>query len=221
MPEPGFILYAAAAIALAVGWSLWGRARARDAAQAWLERHGYRVRSLRATWGGVGAYPPELRLVRRNEQLVVFRATVDDRRLGGTGVALVRVRVGPLGGIDADEIEVAWERMPDPYAGGPPSPDAGWLDAQLAVLRRIAAGETTFRPTATEPAGEAFDAVVEHLLALQRRGLATCATPTADLRGRGQYAFVADAALTSEGERLIVRATAASAGALAGRDPLV
>jgi hypothetical protein len=209
MPEPGFFVYAAVALAIAIGWSWWGRSRARDAAARWLERHGYRVRSLRTTWGSMTAFGPQLRLVRRNEQTVVFRATVADRRLGGTGVVLVRVRVGAFGGIDEDAIEVSWERMPDPYASGPAAPDAGWLDAQLALLRRVVDGETTFRPAAAEPAGEAFDVVVEHLLALQRRGLATCATPLADLRGPGQYVAVTNVALTPEGERVVAGASAA------------
>jgi hypothetical protein len=99
--------------------------------------------------------------------------------------------------------------MPTEESGGAQSPETQWADAQIALLRRVAAGELTFRPEGRDPAARAeFDATVEHLLALSRRGLLTCATPIAELRADAQYAAVADVVLTEEGRRALERADA-------------
>jgi hypothetical protein len=207
MPDHTVVLVGAAFVLASLAQWSRRRAAARDAAERWLERHGYRVRSLGETWRAGASFP--LRLRRDADATFAFRATVDDRKLGGTGVVGLRVAVDWLARAD-DDVDVRWERMPDPRALGPPAPTAAWADAQLAVLRRVADGERTFRPGGTEPAGAPLDAVVEHLLALQRRGLVTCATPHADLRGHGACAAVTDAALTAEGRRALARADARS-----------
>jgi hypothetical protein len=103
--------------------------------------------------------------------------------------------------------------MPDPWAAGVPLAGPPWDAAQLALLARVAAGETSFRPEAAggAAAGAAFDRVVEHLLAMQRRGLVTCATPVGEVgRPDQHYAAVFDVALTAEGARVAARAADAS-----------
>jgi hypothetical protein len=39
--------------------------------------------------------------------------------------------------------------MPTEEDGGARAPESQWLDAQMALLRRVAEGETTFRPLPT------------------------------------------------------------------------
>ena len=74
-----------------------------------------------------------------------------------------------------------------------------WENAQIAVLRRVASGETTWRPEGRAPQARAdFDATIEHILALHHRGLLQCSTPIAELHGEAQYAEVADVVLTPE-----------------------
>ena len=59
----------------------------------------------------------------------------------------------------------------------------------------------------------AFDTTVEHLLALNRRGLLTCATPIAELKADAQYATVTDVTLTDAGRRALDRAATSPATA--------
>lgn len=198
--------------ALSLGHWFWRRARAREIADRWLAQNRYRVRSLRASY-----WDPHLRFratpFRNNDWAVDFRAEVDDMRLGGSGTVRLRVWTDWLGMIDR-EPEISWDRMPAEDDGGTKNPETQWADSQIALLRRVAAGESTFRPAGREPAARAeFDATVEHLLALQRRGLLTCATPIAELKADAQYAALTDAQLTEEGRRALERADAPSSAA--------
>ncbi len=198
----------AALAALSVGHWLWRRRRARDIADQWLHQHGYRVRSLHVSYFDIR---PRFRLTpfRNNDWAVDFRAVVDDTKLGGTGKVRLRVWTDWLGMIDR-EPEISWVEMPDEQKGGAESPDTQWANAQLAILRRAAAGEYTFRPDGKDAeARREFDETVEHVLALQRRGLLTCATPIAELKSDAQYAVIGDVVLTDEGRSALERADAA------------
>jgi len=209
-------LAAAIVIGLFIAFELWRRRRAREIAAQWLAQHNYRVRRLRPVYVSVR---PHFRATpfRNNDWAVDFRAEVDDMRLGGTGEVRLRVWTDLLGLMDR-EPEISWDRMPTLADGGALTPEMEWENAQIAVLRRVAAGDTTLRPAGRDPEARAeFDATVEHILALQRRGLLHCATPIAELRSEAQYAEIADVVLTPEGRRAIERADAApqsSAGTL-------
>ena len=192
---------------LSIGHWLWRRTTARDIAERWLGQHHYRVRNLRTVfWSG----SPRFRATpfRNNDWAFDFTAEVDDMRLGGTGKVRLRVWTDWLGMIDR-EPEISWVRMPTEENGGAQSPETQWVDAQLALMRRAAAGESTFRPEGRDAtARAAFDTTVEHLLALSRRGLLRCATPIAELKADAQYAAVTDVALTDDGRRALERADA-------------
>jgi len=130
-------------------------------------------------------------------------------RLGGTGAVRLRVWTDLLGMMDR-EPEISWDRMTTLTDGGAPTPEMEWENAQIAVLRRVASGETTWRPEGRAPQARAdFDATIEHILALHHRGLLQCSTPIAELHGEAQYAEVADVVLTPEGRRVLDRADAA------------
>lgn len=201
-----WIVGAMVALSLAHWW--WRYRQARAIADQWLAQHRYRVRSLRvAYWNS----RPRFRMTpfRNNDWAVDFRAEVDDMRLGGTGVARLRVWTDWLGMIDR-EPEVSWDRMPTEADGGARLPETQWADSQIALLRRVALGESTFRPDARDATSRTdFDQTVEHLLALQRRGLLRCSTPLAELKADAQYAAVTDVELTDDGRRALDRADAA------------
>jgi len=193
-----------ALVALHIANVLWRRRRAREIAERWLAQHNYRVEELRPVyWSGrpmFGATP-----FRNNDRAVDFRATVDDMKLGGTGELRLRVWTDWLGMLDR-EPEIAWVRMPTMTNGGALTPEMEWENAQMGLLRRVAGGDTTLRPAGRDAEARAdFDTMVEHILALQRRGLLHCATPIADLRSDAQYAEVADVVLTEEGRRALDR----------------
>ena len=207
VPLPTTFTAVAALMALSVAHYWWRRARAREIAEQWLSQHRYRVRSLRVSYWDTH---PRFRLTpfRNNDWAIDFRAEVDDMRLGGTGSLRLRVWTDWLGMIDR-EPETSWVRMPTEENGGARSPETQWVDAQLALMRRAAAGESTFRPEGRDAmARAAFDTTVEHLLALNRRGLLTCATPIAELKADAQYATVTDVTLTDAGRRALERAAA-------------
>jgi hypothetical protein len=200
-------LAAAILVGITVAIDVWRRRSAREIAERWLSQHNYRVRQWRPVYMSAR---PRFRATpfRNNDWAVDFRAEVDDMRLGGTGEVRLRVWTDLLGLMNR-EPEISWERMPRLDDGGALTPEMQWENAQLAVLRRVAAGDTTLRPEGRDPAARAeFDATVEHILALQRRGLLHCATPIADLRSGAQYAEVADVVLTAEGRRAIEQADA-------------
>ena len=197
---------AASGVSLGLWW--WRRAKAREIAEQWLHQHRYRVRSLRVSYLN---FRPRFRLTpfRNNDWAVDFRAEVDDTRLGGTGKLQLRVWTDWLGMIDR-EPEISWIQMPTEDDGGARAAESQWLDSQIALLRRVADGESTFRPDGRDAdARTAFDGTVEHLLAMQRRGLLTCATPIAELRADAQYAAITDVELTADGRRALDRANEA------------
>ena len=198
-------------ILLGLGNYFWRRQTARDRAELWLMDNHYHVRELRMPWFvGIGRFPPHL--FGSNKNAFVFRAVVEDRSLGGTGVVWLRVWVGFFGTLN--DVEESWERMPKREPGDTAPVEEQWAERQLDLLRRIHDGETTFRPTGRDPAaGAEFDELVEYLLAMQRRGLITCGTPLANLHGESQYAAVTDAALTKAGERVLQRARDQASGA--------
>lgn len=199
-----------AAGAISVGVWLWRRHRAREIAERWLNQNGYRVQSLRFSYFDM---QPRFRMTpfRNNDWAVDFRAEVDDTKLGGTGVVRLRVWTDWLGMLDR-EPEVSWVRMPVEDHGVRTTPEAQWADAQLDILRRAAAGERTFRPTANDPeVRRDFDETVEHILALQRRGLVTCSSPIAELKVDAQYAAITNVELTEDGGRALERADRADA----------
>lgn len=195
---------------LGIGHAVWRHFRARGIAERWLAQHRYRVHSLeRAWWTGHMRF--RLTPFRNNDWAVDFRAQVDDLRLGGTGVVRLRVWTDLLGLIER-EPEITWDRMPT-ETSGPKSSETQWHESQLALLRRVAGGESVFRPDGRDEASRAeFDSTVEHVLALSRRGLLTCATPMAELKANAQYAAVTDVELTMDGRLALERADAAASG---------
>jgi hypothetical protein len=202
--------------AIAIGLAVWRRQRAREIAEQWLARNRYRVRSLRVSyWGSPGLF--KLTPFRNTDWAVDFRAEVDDTRLGGTGKIRLRVWTDWVGMMER-EPEISWDRMPTDEPGAPPSTDMSWAESQLAVLRRVVDGETTFRPDGRDPAvRRAFDDTVEHVMALQRRGLLTCATPIAELKADAQYAAVTNLELTDAGRAALDKAAKDAAAAAAAR----
>ena len=199
-------VFAVFLVAVVAHWR-YRQAAARDLAERWLTAHGYHIRELRERWMGDPGFP--VHLLRDRDSAADFRAVVDDRKLGGTGVVWLRVW-GGWWGDDGDEPEVVWERMPEVADAEAPA-GTPWEAAQLALLARVAAGERDFRPDARRGAapGAAFDGLVEHLLAMERRGLVTCATPLAEVGRPGRmYAALTDVALTPEGARVAARAAA-------------
>ena len=199
-----------AAGAVSVGLWLWRRQRAREIAERWLDQHGYRVQSLRFSYFDM---QPRFRMTpfRNNDWAVDFRAEVDDTKLGGTGVVRLRVWTDWLGMLER-EPEISWVRMPAEDDGVVKIPEMRWADAQLDILRRASAGERNFRPTGNGPeARREFDETVEHILALQRRGLVTCSSPLAELKVDAQYAAVTNVELTEDGGRALASADRADA----------
>jgi hypothetical protein len=81
-------------------------------------------------------------------------------------------------------------------------------DAHMALLTRVADGQSTFLPDdqVTADAGQRFDAFVEELLRLQHRGLFTGATAWAEVHLPGrEYAAVTNVELTPAGLAAIGR----------------
>lgn len=187
---------------LSIGQYLMRRRRARQAARDWLEQHSYHPRTLTIPWFRTRAYRFAPAPLRNNDKAFYLRAEVEDRKLGGVGIVWLRTWIG-WAGTEVGDTEVFWEQMALAREGEPSGPT--WEAAQLVLLERIAAGEETLRPSdnRTAAAGSAFDLEVEHVLAMQRRGLVTCATPVAETRIAGRtYAYVTDVRLTDEGQRL-------------------
>jgi hypothetical protein len=212
MTEMRVYVAVAGLAALSLGHWFWRRATARDIAERWLAQHHYRVHRLRTVfWSG----SPHFRATpfRNNDWAFDFKADVDDMRLGGTGKVRLRVWTDWLGMIDR-EPEISWDRMPTDADHGARAPETQWADAQIALLRRAASGESTFRPAGSDAAARSlFDQEVEHMLALNRRGLVTCSTPIAELRSGAQYAALMDVALTDEGRRVLEQTVATEAAA--------
>lgn len=192
----------AVATVLSVAQYVMRRGKARQAALEWLRQHSYHPHRLTIPWLRTRAYRFAPAPLRNNDKAFYLRAEVEDRKLGGVGVVWIRTWIGWMG-TEIGDTEVFWEHMPAATEGMHSGPV--WEAAQLALLDRIAAGERTFRPTDTRSAlaGAAFDLDVEHILALQRRGLVKCGTPVAEVRVPGRaYAYITDVQLTEEGQRV-------------------
>ena len=188
-----FILLTILAVGGGIAYSVWMNNRARDIAELWLLRNKYKVHSLKTAWFSFNHFSPQL--FRNDDRAVEFRAVVSDQSLGGTGEMWLRVWLDRRGMIDR-EPDISWARMPVRTAEDTTLEDRNRA-AQLDLLRRIAAGQTSFSVAQSESAA-AFDELAEHLLALQRRGLITCdARPS---RTPGSFHDVVDnGALTDTG----------------------
>jgi hypothetical protein len=147
-------------------------------------------------------FPPTL--FRNTNRAYVFEAIIDDEDLGGTGSVWLRVWTTWLGTTDSD-VDVVWKRMPQGGGMGEFRPLAERLaDEQLGLMRRVAAGETRFyAPRRYEKDGAKYDEMVEHLLALSRRGMITCTEPEAGVKGVTQYSDVSDVILTPAGQEFL------------------
>ena len=205
MTDAGWLLVVAA-LAL-VGLLQWRfrRDAAQDAAERWLLRHRYRLRRLRPSVGGGPHFP--LRLSRDSDAAFVYRAEIEDGAMGGTGVVWMRVWVDWTGSVIDDEPEVVWERFPR-WETPQESPTRTYETAQLALLRRVADGESVFRRSASglDASGEPFSRVVDHLQALERRGLVRLRLRPLDPRRLDEGPeLVSDVVLTPEGARVVER----------------
>jgi hypothetical protein len=203
--DAGWLLVVAA-LAL-VGLLQWRfrRDAAQDAAERWLLRHRYRLRRLRPSVGGGPHFP--LRLSRDSDAAFVYRAEIEDRAMGGTGVVWMRDWVDWTGSVIDDEPEVVWERFPR-WETPQESPTRTYETAQLALLRRVADGESVFRRSASslDASGEPFSRVVDHLQALERRGLVRLRLRPLDPRRLDEGPeLVSDVVLTPEGARVVER----------------
>ena len=217
MPIPSTVLglplwaaIAAAAVLSAALRDQYLARQAREVVERWAAQHRYRLVHCRRAWLSLSLVNTAPRYdalgLERRRHAYAFDVAVEDRALGGTSRGRVTVRGDWLSGFDED-LEVAWDELntPDP-AAAPAGPS--WDAAQLALLGRVADGETTFRPDDphSAEAGERFDLLVEHLQAMQRRGLVDFPAPLADISGRGrQYAAVTTVTLTAAGRALVAR----------------
>ncbi len=192
------ILLTAVVMLFGIGQYWWRYNQAKGIAQDWLREHHYRVMKLSLPWFRGMVFPPSL--LRNTNRAFVFEAIIDDEDLGGTGAVWLRVWTTWLGTTDSD-VDVVWKRMPhggmDEYR-----PLVERLaDEQLGLMRRVAAGETRFyAPRRFEKDGAKYDEMVEHLLALSRRGMITCTEPEPGVKGVTQYSDVADVALMAAGQ---------------------
>lgn len=179
---------------LSLGWYGWRRAAAKDAAEAWLRQHHYHVVALHAPWLRMAMFAP--RLFRNENNAFDFEATVEDRNLGGEARLFLRVWANWMGELNG-EIEV----VVDEISRGDAHPLMERLaDAQAAILRRVADGETAFyAPRRSEGGQEEFNGLVEHVMALSRRGMITCDTPSIDGRATTNYTSIDNIALTRAG----------------------
>lgn len=186
-------------VAFVIGTTTWRYYTARGIAERWLMQHRYRAKSLRIGWFSFTRFAPKL--FRNEKKAFEFRAEVEDLSLGGTGVLWLRVWTDWIG-LSEREPEVTWDRMPQRLAQGAGTFEDRLEEQLLELLARVAGGESTFRaPSGGVDDGGAFDELVEHVLALSRRGLVTCDTPLASMRGTGQYAAITNVAITERGAR--------------------
>ena len=207
---PGWVVIFAAAGVVGLARDRWLERRARDVVERWASQHRYRLVRCRRHWFTFGptnvAYGYGTRDIGRRRHHYVFGVEVEDRALGGRSRGRVSVRGHWLGGLDED-VDVAWDALNVLDESAAPA-GMPWEAAQLALLRRVGDGESTFRPDdlQTPEAGRHFDMLVEHLGAMQRRGLVTFPAPLAEPRLRGrQYAAVTDVALTAAGREMLAR----------------
>lgn len=166
-------------------------------AESWLREHQYKVLTL--GHGGLSFFRFSPRFFRNDDAAFLFRAVVEDKQLGGTGIVWLRVWTDRLGLI-AREPDISWERRPVPLDATPAQPEERWEQAQRALLRRIARGTTSFSaPRHEAPDAMPFDELIEHLLAMQNRGLIACSTPVTSRRPGARYDMVEIVELTDAG----------------------
>jgi hypothetical protein len=191
------VLLAAAVMILGTGHQWWRYSRAKSTADEWLREHHYRVMKLSLPWFRGMVFPPSM--FRNSNNAYVFEADVDDTELGGTGTIFLRVWITWLG-MAYNDVEVVWQRMPHGGMGEVRPLAERLADEQLGLMRRVAAGETRFyAPRRWEKDGAKYDEMVEHLLALSRRGMITCTEPASGEKGVTQWSDVTDVALTAAG----------------------
>lgn len=193
-------LIGAGFVVLVVLQHAFRRGRAKAAAEQWLRQHHYRQTSLRTPWFRTMGFATSW--LRDSGNAFDFEATVADTQLRGTGTIFLRVWTNWLGEI-TDEVEVVWDEMPE--GGGSHRPLPLWerlADAQLVVLQRVAQGETAlYAPRNPGESGENFSELIEHVLALSRRGMLTSGEPRVGNRNTNQYVSIDNLSLTEEGRR--------------------
>lgn len=201
-----YILLAGVVMLFGIGQYWFRYNSAKSSAQVWLQQHHYHVLEFRFLWFPGLAFAPHL--LRSSNRAFAFQAVVSDSELGGTGIVWLRVWTTLFGGRDSD-IDVVWKEMPDGgLAGSVPSSGDRMADAQIGLIHRIASGETTFYAPRQREGGNAglmYDEMVEHLLALSRRGMITCTQPASGIKGWTQYSDVTNVALTDDGRKLASR----------------
>lgn len=200
MTTESLYLVVAAFALLSAGQYVVRRSVSKASAEQWLQRHGYRAKSLRFAWFS----PMTPRgLFRNRDRAIDFIADVGDTQLGGSGTVRLRVWTNWFGTVEQD-VEVDWIQTP---ATGTFEEDKPLMirlaDAQLDILRRVSAGETSFyAPRSSEPDTGEFDELMEHVGALERRGMLTHAAPVQAARpGRSRYVSVSGLAVTASGEK--------------------
>jgi hypothetical protein len=193
----GVIYLMVLASAAAVAWEVWQARKAREIAESWLLRNKFKVKSLRRAWFSTFSLTPKL--FRDEDRSVTFRVEVEDRELGGGGVAVMRVWVDRIGLIDR-EPEIRWEAMRMANSTSDASLSDRWLQAQLDLLQRVANGETTFSIQHHRAADAMpFDELVEHLLALRNRGMILCDEPLRSRTRESQFDAITVHEITDTG----------------------
>ena len=185
------------AILASIARSWWLHARAKAIAEIWLEREKYKVQSLKVGLFSFVMFSPKF--FRNDNHSIAFRAVVEDRKLGGTGVVWLRVWTDRLGLIDS-EPDIRWEKRPIRTDPNDLPPDEQWEMAQRALLKRVSRGETSFAAPKRPHDGEMpFDELVEHLMAMQKRGLVACSIPRPARTPGSRYDYIEFVELTDEG----------------------
>ncbi len=200
MTGESLYLLMAAFVALSVGQYVMRRSVSKARVEQWLQHHGYRVKSLRVVW--FAPMTPRA-LFRSRDRALDFIAEVGDTQLGGSGTVRLRVWTNWIGTV-AQDVEVNWIQMPEKATFEEDKPLMLRLaDAQLDILRRVSTGETSFyAPRSSEPDTGEFDELMEHVAALERRGMLTHAAPVeAASSGRSRYASVSGLAVTQSGKK--------------------
>lgn len=197
IPQRVLILIGGLVVVGAAARAWWRYGEARWIAESWLREHHYKVLTLRLGWFSFVRFTP--RFFRNDDSAFAFRAFVEDKQLGGAGIVWLKVWTDRLGLI-AREPDISWERRPVPLDVTPAQPEEQWEQAQRALLRRIARGTSSFTaPRHQAPDAMPFDELVEHLLAMQNRGLIACSTPVASRRQDTRYDMIEFVELTDAG----------------------
>jgi hypothetical protein len=197
IPQRLLIVIAVLVVIGVVARSWWKYGEARLIAESWLREHHYRV--LKLGLGGFSFFRFAPRLFRNDDSAFAFRAFVEDKQLGGAGIVWLRVWTDRLGMIER-EPEISWERRPIPLEIAPAQPEEQWEQAQRVLLRHIARGTTSFTaPRREAPDAMPFDELIEHLLAMQNRGLIACSAPVESRKPGARYELIEFVELTDAG----------------------